>query len=187
MANYIVLRRLKVSYLSYINAESLMCCLFPSSHLVSCPMNDKRGRRRSKPLMIPVNLDFNRALLLMTFFTALLHGRNHTLSLRGFICCHFTNISRFKELTKEFWLLRQFLVFWYWVKSNQKCISVCLDYLNECLALWREWSHSSRSLSQDLLNYISKSKLFLKQFAIFLSSNIQCFTIHFLFSLSLLR
>lgn len=29
--------------------------------------------------MIPVNLDFNRALLLMTVFTALLHERNRTL------------------------------------------------------------------------------------------------------------
>ncbi len=165
MANYIVLRRLKVSYLSYINAESLMCCLFPSSHLVSCPMNDKRGRRRSKPLMIPVNLDFNRALLLMTVFTALLHGRNRTssLSLWGFICCLFTNlltISHFEALTKEFWLLRQFLVFWYCKKSNQKRVSICLDYINERLALWHKWSHSSRPLSQDLLSYSSKTKLF---------------------------
>lgn len=135
MANYIVLRRLKVSYLSYINAESLMCCLFPSSHLVSCPMNDKRGRRRFKPLMIPVNLDFNRAPVLMTVFTAMLGEMAERFALLSSHLLSFykhLSFNSLEMLTKEFWILRQFL-FWYCKKSTQKCVSVCVDYL---MSVW---------------------------------------------------
>lgn len=75
-------------------------------------------------------------------------------------------------LTKEFWIFR------YCKKiSTQKCVNVCLDYLNERLALWHEWSHSSQPLSQYLLNYISKSKALKKVVFKAVFNLCLCFTI----------